>query len=120
LEPEVTKVIQKEMFPIGGEPAIHYIVEEAAASGIEEILMIVSRNKNLLVHYFDHSLELEAFLQRPYANDLGDAVLLGKRFAQNEPVAVLLPDDILIISKQPGLKQLIQVYENVSGQCRCT
>lgn len=99
--------------------------------------MIVSRNKILLVDYFDHSLELEAFLQRankmhlmketkvpkihiqyvrqPYANGLGDAVLLGKRFAQNEPVTVLLPDDILINSEQPGLKQLIQVYEMYQG-----
>jgi UTP--glucose-1-phosphate uridylyltransferase len=129
----VTKVIPKEMFPIGGKPAIHYIVEEAIASGIEEILMIVSRNKNLLVDYFDRSLELEAFLEKAnklalmekfqipniyiqyvrqsFANGLGDAVKLGGNFAQDEPVAVMLPDDIFINSKKPGLKQLIDVFE---------
>lgn len=129
----ITKVIPKEMFPIGGKPAIHYIVEEAAASGIEEILMVVSRNKNLLVDYFDRSLELEAFLEKknklnlmeearvpnihiqyirqPYADGLGGAVYLGRYFAHNEPVAVLLPDDILINSEQPGLKQLMDVYQ---------
>jgi UTP--glucose-1-phosphate uridylyltransferase len=129
----ITKVIPKELFPIGGKPAIHYIVEEAAASGIEEILMIVSRNKNLIVDYFDQSLELEAFLEKenklhlieevkipkihiqyirqPYANGLGGAVSLGKQFTNKEPVAVILPDDIFINNQQPGLKQLINTYE---------
>jgi UTP--glucose-1-phosphate uridylyltransferase len=133
----ITKVIPKEMFPIGGKPAIHYIVEEAAASGIEEILMIVSKNKNLLVDYFDRSLELEAFLEKankmhliketkvpdihiqyirqPQADGLGGAVYLGKRFAQNEPFAVILPDDILVNNENPGLLQLIDVYKNFGG-----
>jgi UTP--glucose-1-phosphate uridylyltransferase len=129
----ITKVIPKEMFPIGGKPIIHYIVEEAAASGIEEILMIVSRNKNLLVDYFDRSLELEAFLEKAnkihlmeavkvpdihiqyvrqtQADGLGGAVNLGKSFVKDEPFAILLPDDLILNQHKPGLRQLIDVYE---------
>lgn len=58
----VTKVIPKEMFPVGSKPVIHYIVEELKESGIEDILMVVSSHKNLIVDYFDSSLALEAFL----------------------------------------------------------
>lgn len=127
----VTKVIPKEMFPIGGKPAIHYIVEEAIEAGIEEILIVVSKWKSIIVDYFDTSLELEAFLEKnnkqhllkevampdvhiqyirqPYSRGLGDAILLGKRFVGNEPFAVLLPDDI-IKSKTPALSQLIEHY----------
>ncbi|GAA0340596.1 UTP--glucose-1-phosphate uridylyltransferase [Bacillus carboniphilus] len=133
----ITKVIPKEMFPIGEKPAIQYIVEEAMNSGIEEILMVVSRAKNIIVDYFDHSLELEAFLARknkkylleelefpkiqihytrqPYAKGLGDAVLLGKQFAQGDPVAVLLPDDIVVAKRTPALQQLVNVYNQTGG-----
>ncbi|MDF9296443.1 UTP--glucose-1-phosphate uridylyltransferase [Geobacillus stearothermophilus] len=129
----VTKVIPKEMFPIGAKPAIQYIVEEAFASGIEELLMIVSRAKNLIVDYFDRSLELEAFLERqnkahllkdefippgrlyytrqPYARGLGDAIRLGKSFVGSEPFAVLLPDDIVLPNGVPAIRQLIEHYE---------
>ncbi|MFE7063512.1 UTP--glucose-1-phosphate uridylyltransferase [Sutcliffiella sp. NPDC057660] len=128
----ITKVLPKEMFPIGVKPAIHYVVEEAIESGIEEILIIVSRKKNMIVDYFDHSLELEAFLERenkqhlidlipipsvplhyvrqPYAKGLGDAIRLGKTFIGNEPFAVLLPDDIMVSENEPALKQLIDSY----------
>ncbi|TLS37627.1 UTP--glucose-1-phosphate uridylyltransferase [Pseudalkalibacillus caeni] len=128
----ITKVIPKEMFPIMGKPAIHYIVEEAVESGIEEILIIVSRNKNMIIDYFDRSLELEAFLtqvnkghliektaspdvhiqfiRQPYAKGLGDAIKLGKRFIGDEPFAILLPDDLFFDSKKPALSQLIDVY----------
>ncbi|WP_078382805.1 UTP--glucose-1-phosphate uridylyltransferase [Sutcliffiella halmapala] len=130
----ITKVLPKEMFPIGVKPAIHYVVEEAIASGIEQILLIVSRKKNMIVDYFDHSLELEAFLERenkqhlidlvpipsvpihyvrqPYAKGLGDAIRIGKTFVGNEPFAVLLPDDIMVSQKEPALKQLIDVYRD--------
>ncbi|WP_044748655.1 UTP--glucose-1-phosphate uridylyltransferase [Bacillus alveayuensis] len=129
----ITKVIPKEMFPIGVKPAIQFVVEEAIDSGIKEILIVVSRTKNLIVDYFDHSLELEAFLEKknkthlltkefvpnihlyytrqPYARGLGDAVHLGKLFVGNEPFAVLLPDDIILGGKKPALKQLIEEYE---------
>jgi UTP--glucose-1-phosphate uridylyltransferase len=133
----ITKVLPKEMFPIAGKPAIHYIVEEAAASGIEEILIIVSRNKNMIIDYFDRSLELEAFLieknklhliektktpsihiqfvRQSYAKGLGDAIRLAQPFTGDEPFAVLLPDDILLSQKKPALQQLINVYENTSS-----
>jgi UTP--glucose-1-phosphate uridylyltransferase len=129
----ITKVLPKEMFPIGVKPAIHYIVQEAADSGIEQILIIVSRTKNLIVDYFDNSLELEVFLEKenkahlmndlsipdvqilytrqPYARGLGDAIRLGKNFVGDDPFAVLLPDDIIISKEKPALKQLIEVYE---------
>lgn len=128
----ITKVIPKEMFPIAGKPAIHYIVEEAVQSGIEEILIVVSRNKNMILDYFDRSLELEAFLDRtnkqyllekiaiptihiqyvrqPYAEGLGDAIKLGKQFIGNEPFAVLLPDDLFICPTEVALAQLIKAY----------
>ncbi|MCK0472909.1 UTP--glucose-1-phosphate uridylyltransferase [Halalkalibacter sp. APA_J-10(15)] len=127
----VTKVIPKEMFPIQSKPAIQYVVEEAISCGIEEILMIVSRNKHTIIDYFDRSLELEAFLQaqqkshllskltlpnvhieyvrQQEAKGLGHALSLAKRFVQDEPFAVLLPDD-LIISDQPALKALTDTY----------
>ncbi len=128
----ITKVLPKEMFPIGLKPAIHYVVEEAIESGIEQILMIVSKKKNMIVDYFDESLELEAFLERenkhhlielvpvpaipihyirqPYAKGLGDAIRLGKSFIGDEPFAVLLPDDIMLSRIEPALKQLINQF----------
>ncbi|MBM7096066.1 UTP--glucose-1-phosphate uridylyltransferase [Bacillus sp. H-16] len=129
----ITKVLPKEMFPIAGKPAIHYIVEEAVAAGIEEVLIIVSRNKNVILDYFDRSLELEAFLainnkeyllekttlpkvhiqyiRQPFARGLGDAVLLGERFAHGEPFAVLLPDDFFVTGGGVGaLEQLVERF----------
>lgn len=128
----ITKVLPKEMFPIGLNPAIEYVVEEAVQSGIEQILMIVSRSKSMIVDYFDHSMELEMFLQKanktsllkklklpkvhilytrqPYARGLGDAIRLGKEFVGNDPFAVLLPDDIIVQESGTGLSELIEVY----------
>ncbi|HDR4572475.1 UTP--glucose-1-phosphate uridylyltransferase [Bacillus cytotoxicus] len=133
----ITKVVPKEMFPIGNKPAIHYIVEEAVKSGIEQILIVVSKRKNLIVDYFDHSLELEAFLEReqksyllksfvipdiqilytrqPYARGLGEAIKLGEAFIGNEPFAVLLPDDIIISDKGTALNQLIKIYKETKS-----
>jgi UTP--glucose-1-phosphate uridylyltransferase len=132
----ITKVLPKEMFPINGKPAIQYIVEEAIEAGIEEILIIVSRNKNMILNYFDRSLELEAFLEKTnklhllkdevilnssiqymrqsYAEGLGDAVYLGKQFVGNEPFAVLLPDDIFLCPQKGALAQLIENYKTSS------
>jgi UTP--glucose-1-phosphate uridylyltransferase len=132
----ITKVVPKEMFPIDGKPAIHYIVEEAISSGIEEILIIVSRSKNMIIDYFDRSLELETYLERnnkrhliksiavpdvhiqfvrqPVARGLGDAIRLGKPFINDEPFAVLLPDD-LFIDEKPVIGQLINAYHEVQS-----
>lgn len=126
----ITKVIPKEMFPVGLKPAIEYVVEEAVLAGIEQILMIVSRSKNLIVDYFDYSFELEMFLQKanklsllsnvqlpniqmvytrqPFPRGLGDAIRLGKNFIGNDPFAVLLPDDIF---RGGGLSELVEAYE---------
>ncbi|MEC1919600.1 UTP--glucose-1-phosphate uridylyltransferase [Bacillus subtilis] len=128
----VTKVIPKEMFPVGSKPVIHYLVEELKESGIEDILMVVSSHKNLIVDYFDSSLALEAFLasknklhllrehpipdirihyvRQPYAKGLGDAISFGKQFAGGEPFAVVLPDDLIFSDNQPALGQLIEAY----------
>ena len=128
----ITKVLPKEMFPVGLKPAIHYVLEEAIESGIEQILIIVSKKKNMIVDYFDKSLEHEAFLKKvnkhhliniievpsvpihyirqPYAKGLGDAIRLGKSFIGNEPFAVLLPDDIFLSDNEPALKQLVNQY----------
>lgn len=130
----ITKVIPKEMFPIGRKPAIHYIVEEAISSGIEEILIILSRSKNTIIDYFDDSPELEAYLEmknkiellkevveipkihiqfirQHKADGLGNAIYLAKRFVGKEPFAILLPDDIIIGKKnQAGLSELIELH----------
>ncbi|HFK1784773.1 MULTISPECIES: UTP--glucose-1-phosphate uridylyltransferase [Bacillus cereus group] len=133
----ITKVIPKEMFPIGNKPAIHYIVEEAVNSGIEQILIVLSSRKDLIVDYFDYSLELEAFLEKekkthllkglaipnvqihyirqPYARGLGEAIKLGETFIGNEPFAVLLPDDIVVSDKETALNQLISIYKETKN-----
>lgn len=125
------------MFPIGVKPAIQYVVEEALDSGIEHILIIVSRSKSMIVDYFDESLELDTFLEQsnkqhlksklqipknqlhytrqPYAKGLGDAIRLGETFIGDEPFAVLLPDDIIVSEEKPGLRELIHVFEQTGS-----
>ncbi|MCG1020141.1 UTP--glucose-1-phosphate uridylyltransferase [Sutcliffiella horikoshii] len=129
----ITKVLPKEMLPICGRPAIDYLVEEAVNSGIEEILIIVSRYKNIIMDYYDRSLELEMFLKQknkshllqtiqlpdvkiqyvrqPYANGLGAAISLAQTFVKDEPFAVMLPDEIILAEKQTALQGLISIYE---------
>jgi UTP--glucose-1-phosphate uridylyltransferase len=133
----ITKVIPKEMFPISGKPAIHYIVEEAIAAGIEELLIILSRSKNAIIDYFDDSPELEAYLEmknrkdllqkveeipkvhiqfvrQPKVAGLGDAIYLAKNFVGNEPFAILLPDDIILGKKnQAGISELIEFHNQL-------
>ncbi|MDP4106549.1 MAG: UTP--glucose-1-phosphate uridylyltransferase [Bacillota bacterium] len=133
----ITKVIPKEMFPLGLKPAIHYIVDEAVNSGIEQLLIVTSKLKNIILDYFDRSLELEAFLRcknkeyllehlelpkidisfviQPYAKGLGDAIRLGKEFVGDEPFGVLLPDDFILTRETPALKQLIDVYKKTNS-----
>lgn len=132
----ITKAIPKEMLPIIDRPTIEFIVEEAKASGIEEILIIVSGNKNAIIDYFDYNLELEYILKSKGKDDfyelvhniangvkiffirqkeqlgLGHAVLQAQAFIQDEPFAVLLGDDMYVSEKTPALKQLINEYEN--------
>jgi UTP--glucose-1-phosphate uridylyltransferase len=127
-----TKTVPKEMLPVFGKPAIHYSVQEAVNSGIDNVLFITSRNKELISDYFDAAPELDAFLENKnklheikdikqliksthfsYIRQseplgLGHAVLMAKPFIGKEYFAIALPDDI-IMSKNPALNQLIRI-----------
>ncbi len=129
-----TKAQPKEMLPIVDKPTLQYIIEEAVASGIEEVLIIIGRNKNSIQDHFDKSVELELELEskgktelleevRRISNmvqihyvrqiepkGLGHAVLCAKSFIGNEPFAVLLGDDI-VYSEKPCLQQMIETYD---------
>lgn len=129
-----TKSIPKEMLPLVDKPVIQYIVEEAVASGIEDILIITNRGKSAMEDYFDFSPELEArleadkkfgilesvripsnlanifYLRQKETKGLGHAVGRARSFVGNEPFAVLLGDDIMK-SKVPVTKQLIDAAE---------
>lgn len=129
-----SKAMPKEMLPIVDKPAIQYIVEEAVASGIQDILIITSRGKTTVEDHFDRNPELEAKLlatgkQRVYdevvrisnlasihyirqreAKGLGHAILCAKTFVGDEPFAVLYGDDV-IIGGPPACGQLCDVYE---------
>jgi len=128
-----TKAQPKEMLPIVDKPTIQYIIEEAVASGIEEILIITGRNKRAIEDHFDKSIELEMDLKSKKKDDLleivddisnmadiyyirqkepkglGHAIHCAKTFVGNEPFAVMLGDDV-VDAKVPCLKQLIDVY----------
>ena len=128
-----TKAQPKEMLPIVDKPTIQYIIEEAVASGIEEILIITGRNKTSIEDHFDKSIELEHQLQQKGNEDilkmvrdisnmaniyfirqkepkgLGHAISCAKTFVGNEPFAVMLGDDV-VDSEVPCLKQLIDCY----------
>jgi UTP--glucose-1-phosphate uridylyltransferase len=133
-----TKAQPKEMLPIVDKPSIQYIVEEAVASGIEDVLIITGRNKRAIEDHFDLSWELEATLKKK-GNDellrlvhdiselvdihyvrqkeplgLGHAVYCARKFIGDEPFAVMLGDD-LVYSDVPVLKQMIDVYEEYGG-----
>ena len=132
-----TKAQPKEMLPIVDKPAIQYIIEEAIASGIEEILIITGRNKRSIEDHFDKSVELENqlkeqgkydllglieeisqvdihYIRQKEAKGLGHAVLCAKQFVGNEPFAVMLGDDI-VDAEVPCLRQLIDVYDDCQG-----
>ncbi|MCL4440742.1 MAG: UTP--glucose-1-phosphate uridylyltransferase GalU [Firmicutes bacterium] len=133
-----TKAQPKEMLPIVDKPAIQYIIEEAVASGIEDIIFITGRNKKALEDHFDRAMELEVFLQEKGRQDLaevirnisnladinyvrqkeakglGHAILCARKFIGSEPFAIMLPDDI-IASRIPCLKQMMKVYKKTGG-----
>jgi UTP--glucose-1-phosphate uridylyltransferase len=129
-----TKAMPKEMLPIVDKPTIQYIVEEAVASGIEDIIIVTGKGKRAIEDHFDIAHELEQNLLEEgkldilekvrYATDLtdihyirqkeprglGHAVWCARNFIGDEPFAVLLGDDI-VQSETPCLKQLINQYE---------
>ncbi|MEW9094108.1 MAG: UTP--glucose-1-phosphate uridylyltransferase GalU [Clostridiaceae bacterium] len=129
-----TKAQPKEMLPIVDKPTIQYIIEEAVASGIEEILIITGRNKRAIEDHFDKSVELEKeledhnkeellsmvkdisnmvniyYIRQKEPRGLGHAISCAKTFVGDEPFAVMLGDDI-VDSTTPCLKQLIDCYD---------
>ncbi|MEC8699365.1 MAG: UTP--glucose-1-phosphate uridylyltransferase GalU [Pseudomonadota bacterium] len=134
-----TKAMPKEMLPVVDKPLIQYAVEEAAAAGIEEFVFVTGRGKAAIEDHFDVSYELEKTLGERGRDDvldairaiglepgqisytrqmdpmgLGHAVWCARKHVGNEPVAVLLADD-LIMSKAPCLGQLIDVHKETGG-----
>ncbi|SHM59728.1 UTP--glucose-1-phosphate uridylyltransferase GalU [Gracilibacillus kekensis] len=132
-----TKAMPKEMLPIVDKPTIQYIIEEAVASGIEDIIIVTGKGKRAIEDHFDHNFELEDNLLRKGKYDLlektkqpaevdihyirqkeplglGHAVWCARKFIGDEPFAVLLGDDI-VQAETPCLKQLIDQYENTGG-----
>ena len=133
-----TKAQPKEMLTLVDKPIIQYGVEEALASGIDNVILVTSRGKSAIEDHFDISAELETFLEarnktallgeerqiarlanvssvrQGEALGLGLAVLVTRELVGNEPFAVLLPDDVLD-AEPAGLKQMIDVYDRVDG-----
>jgi UTP--glucose-1-phosphate uridylyltransferase len=137
-----TKAQPKEMLPLVDKPIIQYGVEEALASGVDNVLLVTGRGKNAIEDHFDVSVELETFLEargkhemlaevRKISNlihfayvrqgeplGLGHAVLVTRALVGDEPFAVILSDDV-IDAEPPALKQMIDVFEQVNGPVLC-
>jgi len=133
-----TKATPKEMLPVVDKPAIQYVVEEAVAAGLRDVLMVTGRNKRALEDHFDKNAELEDLLEKSGRHDLlaairhssnlanmhyvrqgdprglGDAVLTAADHVGDEAFAVLLGDD-LIDSRDPILPRMIEVHERFGG-----
>jgi UTP--glucose-1-phosphate uridylyltransferase len=133
-----TKAMPKEMLPIIDKPGIQYIVEEAVASGIEDILIVTGKGKRAIEDHFDSSYELEQslllhgkldllsevqkatdlidihYIRQKEPRGLGHAIWCARKFIGNEPFAVLLGDDI-VQSEVPCLQQMMDVYDQVQG-----
>ncbi|HET9411024.1 MAG TPA: UTP--glucose-1-phosphate uridylyltransferase GalU [Candidatus Dormibacteraeota bacterium] len=133
----VTKAQPKEMLPLVDKPTIQYGVEEAIASGIEQVIMVTGGGKRAIVDHFDRSVELEHYLiergradlieileqvdqlsnravityiQQKEPRGLGDAVWTARSLVEGEACAVLLADDVIVCPENPCLKQLIDAH----------
>src|SRR5436190_9761978 len=133
-----TKAQPKEMLPLVDKPIIQYGVEEAVASGVNNIILVTGRGKNAIEDHFDRSVELESFLEARGKRDLldevrkisnminfayvrqgeplglGHAVLVARELVGNEPFAVILADDV-IDAEPPAVRQLVDTFERVDG-----
>ncbi|HXC62041.1 MAG TPA: UTP--glucose-1-phosphate uridylyltransferase GalU [Nitrospiria bacterium] len=133
-----TKASPKEMLPLVDKPLIQYVVEEAVAAGIEQIILVTGRGKRTIEDHFDVSFELEAnlkengkrealkeiqrisklaefcYVRQSEAKGLGHAILSARHLVGNEPFAVLLGDDI-IDSEIPALSQLMKLYRETGS-----
>jgi UTP--glucose-1-phosphate uridylyltransferase len=138
-----TKAIPKEMLALVDKPIIQYGVEEALASGCDQIIIVTARGKSAIEDHFDISYELEASLEKRGKTDLlsiarkvsnmadlsyvrqkeakglGHAVLMAKELVGDEPFAVILPDDVIEASV-PCLKQMIDAFDRVQGSILAT
>lgn len=134
-----SKAVPKEMLPIVDVPAIQLVVEEAAAAGIEQVVIVNGRHKGAIEEHFDHAYELEHTLRERGKNEaadklraisniaaivsvrqrqalgLGHAVACARQVVGNEPVAVLLADDLFDGGERPGIGQLIEAYAQCGG-----
>lgn len=137
----VTKAQPKEMLPLVDKPTIQYGVEEAVASGIEQVIMVTGGGKRAIVDHFDRSLEIEhyleerdkrellailkqldelvdrvdiSYIQQREPKGLGHAVWTARRLVGDEPCAVLLADDV-ILGRTPCLRQLIEVHQRTGA-----
>ena len=138
----VTKAQPKEMLPLVDKPTIQYGVEEAIASGIEQVIMVTGGGKRAIVDHFDRSLELEHYLEERGRSDLlhilaevddlsnrllityvqqkeprglGHAVWTARMLVEGEPCAVLLADDVILNDGAPVLKQLIDAHHKTGA-----
>lgn len=137
----ISKAVPKEMLPIVDRPVIQYVVEEAVASGITDILMIISRSKRAIEEHFHPAVDLEVeleqkgriaeleelrrlqsmarihFVWQPKMGGLGDAILYAKEHVGNEPFAVLLGDTVVTTNDaaRPVTRQLADVVERFGG-----
>ena len=134
-----TKVIPKELLPVVDQPVIDYAIEEAREAGIEKFIFIVSRGKSAIQDYFDRAPELEQvleirdrrdalqavrrseiyagdaiFVRQPHPLGLGQAIWCARNLIQDEPFAVLLPDDI-VLGERACMAQLIEAYNSFGG-----
>lgn len=135
-----TKVSPKEMLPIVDKPLIQYCVEEAVAAGIDTIVFVTGRTKNVIMDHFDKAYEMEneltvrgktsllkivkevmppnvsfVFVRQPEPLGLGHAVLCAKPVVGNEPFAVILPDDLIANEGNGCMSQMVQQYDK--NQC---
>ncbi|PTR46722.1 UTP--glucose-1-phosphate uridylyltransferase GalU [Geobacillus thermodenitrificans] len=132
-----TKAMPKEMLPIVDKPTVQYIVEEAIASGIEDIIIVTGKGKRAIEDHFDHAFELEDnlykkrkldllekvresaqvdihYIRQKEPKGLGHAIWCARKFIGDEPFAVLLGDDI-VQAETPCLKQLMDVFEQYNA-----
>ncbi|MFD1385932.1 UTP--glucose-1-phosphate uridylyltransferase GalU [Oceanobacillus oncorhynchi subsp. oncorhynchi] len=132
-----TKAMPKEMLPIVDKPTIQYIIEEAIESGIEDIIIVTGKGKRAIEDHFDHNFELEDtlvkkekfdilekvnypstvdlhYIRQKEPKGLGHAVWSARKFIGDDPFAVLLGDDI-VQAETPGLRQLINQYEETQS-----
>ncbi len=138
-----TKAIPKEMLPVVDKPIIQYGVEEAIAAGCDQIIIVTGRGKTVIEDHFDISVELEsqlesrgkhdllamarqisnlgrvAYIRQKEAMGLGHAVLMARDLVDDEPFAVILPDDV-IDARTPCLKQMIDVFDEVQSTILAT